>query len=148
MYGFMLLLNKIQIPFYPFKLSSFKRRILKNAPEGFFSQLFPIISRKIQYLRYRRKACFFSGFRETVPGTNILANITTKHPVIKLPLHSIWYQGIFKLYSKIRNAFAAVNHFVRKNGFSGAFINASCTGSAEIFCYHIIVMQFQVNAER
>ena len=43
------------------------------------------------------------GFAKPVPRTHILANITSKHPIIKLPTHTRGY-FIFKLYGEIANA--------------------------------------------
>ena len=60
---------------------------------------------------HRRKAGFFIGLTETVPGANVLANIAAKHPVVKLVLHITRYQLVFQFNGKIGNTFAAINFF-------------------------------------
>jgi hypothetical protein len=47
-----------------------------------------------------------------VPGTNILAYITTKHPVLKFIPHFAGNYFLLQLNGEVRNTFAAINGFI------------------------------------
>src|SRR5882757_3394411 len=89
-------------------------------PEYFFKTLFrqflPFRPAEVQYGGNRRKSIFLGRGGEPVPRTDILANIAAEYPVVEAPLHRIRDQQILQLDGEIRNAFAAIHHFVFPDG--------------------------------
>lgn len=119
--------------------------MFKNNAEAFFCQFLPLARGKIQYFGQRSKSGFGGGFAETVPGTNILAYITAKKPVVKPVFHFPGQQHIFQLNGKITDAFTAIYHLAGQDGAGRAAIDAAGAAAAEIFGKGIVVFQVQVN---
>src|SRR3712207_1970592 len=88
------------------------------------------------------------GFAKTVPRANILAGITTEHPVLETAFHSLGYQRIFQFDRVIRNALASIDPFVRPDRLGRAGIDTTPTGTTKIFCIRIVVLQFHIYNKR
>src|SRR6266487_1929179 len=100
--------DKFQISLYALELYTFQWGVVKYFFKRFFCYGFPFFCSEIKYFRDWCKCNFRCWFTETIPGTYILANITTKHPVLKFILHFIWYQHVLKLDGEITDTTTSI----------------------------------------
>src|SRR5690554_4320444 len=134
---------KLNISFKPFKFSSFYSRFLKYFTESFFGNIYPILFRKRQNFLFRIQNRLRMWNRKSIPRANILANITTKNPIVKLSFYFL-RNVFFEFNSVIRNTFAAIYHIGRNNSLSWAGINTSCATSAMVSHGWVIVFEFDI----
>src|SRR5690349_7971728 len=106
--------------------------------KAFFRQLLPFRGSEVQNFRNWRERCFFCGLAETVPWTNILAGVASKHPVVELSFLAAGYHHFFQLDRKIRNALVAIYPPVFCNGISRACVYAPPAAAAIILHERIV----------
>ena len=91
----------MQIPSYALVFCTFEWRVSKYFFKSGFRHFFPIIFIVMENLGDGGKGDFLCWPGESVPGTNILADIASKHPVVKFIFHRVWNQQILQLDGKI-----------------------------------------------
>src|SRR5688500_12197020 len=90
----------------------------------------------------RFEACFLCRFAEPVPWTNILADVTAKHPIIESLFHRIRYHHILQFDRKVGDAFTSINNPLVYYRFSRTRVYTPPAGAAIIF--HQGVIRFKV----
>ena len=122
-------------------------RIAEDLPKLLFCQLFPVHAPEIEDGRDGGKSRLGRGLRKTIPGAYVLAGIATKEPVVESSFHGFGYQQFFELDRIVRNALAAVDHFILLDRIGRARVYATAAGAAIVARKGDVVLQFEIYYE-
>src|SRR5690606_22161665 len=90
------------------------------------------------------KGLFRMRFSKTIPRTNILAYIASKHPVVHFT-YKLIMNLVLKFNGQVGDALTSIYNLRRNNSLRGARIDASRTSSAIVFCGSKVVIQLNIN---
>ena len=134
--------DEVYISFKSSELSPLHCRLSKNLREEFLSNLLPLYLICILKMMIRAKSRLVMRQRKPVPRTYILADITTKHPILKF-IFKCGGNFIFQLYGKEGNALTPIDNLIRHDGSRRARIDA-LSSRATVIGSRVVGLEIQV----